>query len=92
MNEPAVGVIDFINERIQVFGTRMQIEEAFLLINVISKFREYISTTLTEPTDDDRFFTLAIADREVLSLTSLWLGFLVCTSTPRSSELLEGTR
>ena len=80
----AISVVDFITERIFHLATRMQIDEAVLLLGVITSYRAEVSAA-TAATENiiEQLFRLAIAEREVLGYTSLWLGFA------RSLEALD---
>ncbi len=82
----AMSVIDFITERIFHLATRMQIDEAILLLGVITRYRAEISASTAATDVDEQLFRLAIAEREVLGYTSLWLGFA------RPLEALDPTK
>jgi hypothetical protein len=72
-----ISVIDAANELIFELAKRLQVEEAFLLLKTIGEYRRTVLVDAEGTTDisgDRKMFRLALAEREVLGFTSLWLG------------------
>ena len=70
-----VGVLDVINQRVFDSALRMQFDGAFTLLKVVTDYRER-SSQLHDSSESDsaNLLRLAIAEREILAFTSLWLG------------------
>lgn len=72
-----IGLLDAATPFISSLGNRMQFDEAFLYLNAIATYRTTASAFSSNWEPDDRhLFELALAEREVLAYTSLWLGLV----------------
>jgi hypothetical protein len=69
----AISVLDTINTVLSRLGTRLQMDEAFLLLGVVTNYRLSLPAT-TGTAEDESLFRLALAERQVLGVTNLWLG------------------
>jgi hypothetical protein len=70
-----IGVLDTINQAVFRLAMRMQFDEAFMLLDVVTSYRSRIPQPDSESMDDTAsLFRLGVAEREVLGFTSLWLG------------------
>lgn len=70
-----IGLLDDSMPFVSSLGNRMQLDEAFLFLNIVASYRDSFSAEGWEP-DDRHLFQLALAEREVLGYTSLWLGLV----------------
>lgn len=70
-----VVVLDLINELIFELATRMQLDEAFALAKMVGEFSHAQLAAERGGRDGDTL-RLAIAERQILGFTSLWLGLV----------------
>lgn len=67
-------VIDACNELIFELAKALQVDEALLLLKTIGECHTVLGDAVTAVSDDQKKFRLALAEREILGFTSLWLG------------------
>ncbi len=72
-----IAVVDAANELVFDLAKRLQVDEALLLLKTIGEYRRTVLFDAeggADISDDRKMFRLALAEREVLGFTSLWLG------------------
>lgn len=70
-----ITVLDSINSVLFRLGTLMEMDEAFLLLDVVTSYRLNIPGT-GSASENESLFRLALAERQVLGFTNLWLGLV----------------
>lgn len=74
-----IAVLDAANELIFQLATRLQVEEALLFLRTIGQYRRVAleeTRSGSDVSDEWDIFRLALAEREVVGFTSLWLGLV----------------
>lgn len=71
----AISVLDEVNTMLFRLGTRMQMDEAFLLIDVVAAYQQSLLEA-GSGSENESLFRLALAEHQVLGFTSLWLGLV----------------